>query len=59
MHAASGFARRRLRLSWLLELGTKGSKVNKKYSGVLLRRQDMPDEAFSNACGTQTDAAEP
>ena len=37
---------RLLRLSWLMDLGTEGTAVNKRYNGVLNRRQDLPEEAF-------------
>ena len=37
---------RLLRLSWLLQLATEGTAVHKEFTGVLNRRQDLPDEAF-------------
>ena len=40
---------RLVKLSWLIELGTPGSAVHTRFSGVLPRRQEMPEEAFIDA----------
>ena len=37
---------RLIRLSWLMALGTPGTRVHAEFGGVLRRRQDLPEAAF-------------
>ena len=40
---------RLVRLSWLMALGTPGTRVHAEFGGVLRRRQDLPEAAFVGA----------